>query len=196
MHSFQKVVNSFASKLFIKKRIFLLFSLDISSKISILIYVRVEFFERFRRRSQKSEIMGCEMKPQYMTTIERDEIQPFYWNTNVKSIDLFTFGSPYLKKEILKKDPECKSLRFGVLPNGCVLWWNGSVNHTGVCNWIHQYWILTGIWKFDDDKFTSNNKYSFKQLEKMKENDSEFQITTSNWASSSQKDIDGHSCPI
>lgn len=116
------------------------------------------------------------VKPnQYMCTIDRSEIRPFYWNTNSTDIELYTFADQSLKQLILKQDPEALSIRFGVQPNGSVVWWNGSVNHTGVCDWLNNFWILTGIWKFDDDKFTSNNKYTLNQLKKECETE-EFQL--------------------
>jgi len=115
------------------------------------------------------------MKSQYMCTVDRSEVRPFYWNTNLDEIELYTFADQSLQNLILKQDPDALSIRFGVLPNGSVIWWNGSVNHTGICDWLTDNWILTGIWKFGDDKFTSNNKYSLKQLEKEMETE-EFQV--------------------
>ena len=115
------------------------------------------------------------IKPnQWMTSAKRNQVRPFYWNTNVDEISLFMLADPSVKHWVLREDPEAVSLRFGMRSDGAVFWWNGSVNHTGICDRLNTFWILTGIWKFDDTKFTSNNKYSMAQLERMLKDDDEF----------------------
>jgi len=101
------------------------------------------------------------------TWIKRNQVSPFYWNADINEIAVYC-NCKYkeIKDLILKNDKDALSIRFGVDETGLVYFWNGSINHTGVCNALNKFWILTGIYKFDDTIYTSNNRYSQKQLEK------------------------------
>lgn len=99
--------------------------------------------------------------------LNKKSMEPSYWNSPIDEITIWIYpnDSSELIEYIKDEDCTCESIRFGVDEHGLVFFWNGSINHTGVANALNRVWILTGIYKFDDKIYTSNNRYSQKQID-------------------------------